>query len=110
MTGRDRVILADGPIRATIPVYANVARDIAPAELADLPGTTALLHSTRAARRLAELVDRAAIARGDIALAAFSRAIADAAGDGWAACAVAATPDDEALLAAVRRIPVPTKR
>ena len=59
-----------------------------------------LLHSPRAAERFAMLVDRAGLDRGDIALAALSPAVADAAGGGWRDVAVAARPTDAALLAA----------
>lgn len=54
----------------------------------------AMIHSARAGARFAELAgDRAAIA-----VAAISRAAAAAAGEGWAAKAVAAAPRDQALL------------
>ncbi|HET9637853.1 MAG TPA: uroporphyrinogen-III synthase [Allosphingosinicella sp.] len=54
----------------------------------------AMIHSARAGARFAELVvDKAAIA-----VAAISEAAAAAAGDGWAAKAVAAEPRDQALL------------
>ena len=47
--------------------------------------------------------------RATIALAAFSPAIAAAAGDGWRTIVTAATPDDAALFAAL--VPLaPTKR
>jgi uroporphyrinogen-III synthase len=54
----------------------------------------AMIHSARAGARFAELAgDKAAFA-----LAAISPAAAAAAGDGWAAKLVAATPRDQALL------------
>jgi uroporphyrinogen-III synthase len=54
----------------------------------------ALIHSPRAGSRFAALAgDRAAIA-----IAAISAAAADAAGEGWAARAIAAEPRDHALL------------
>jgi uroporphyrinogen-III synthase len=54
----------------------------------------ALVHSPRAGARLAALAgDKTAIA-----VAAISAAAAEAAGDGWAAKAVAAAPRDQALL------------
>jgi uroporphyrinogen-III synthase len=59
-------------------------------------GAVALLHSPRAAALLAALVED----RASTAIAAISPAAADAAGPGWRAVAVAATPDDAALLAA----------
>lgn len=60
----------------------------------------ALLHSPRAAALFAELVDRAGIPHRGTPLAAISAAAAAAAGTGWEACAIAAEPRDEALLAA----------
>lgn len=54
----------------------------------------ALIHSARAADRFARL----ARDKSTIALAAISAAAGEAAGDGWAAKAVAAAPRDQALL------------
>jgi uroporphyrinogen-III synthase len=54
----------------------------------------AMIHSPRAGRRFAEL----ARDKSTILVAAISAAAADAAGDGWAAKAVAAAPRDQALL------------
>lgn len=59
-------------------------------------GATALLHSPRAAALFASFVDR----RAAIPIAAISAAAARAAGQGWAAVAIAERPDDNALLAA----------
>lgn len=59
-----------------------------------------LLHSARAARRFAELVDSSRLSRADIRIAAFSSAIAQAAGTGWRGIAIAERPDDQALLSA----------
>ena len=102
LTGRDRTLTAEGPIVALIPVYESAVLPIDPALVRALAGMTALLHSARAARRLAALIDDAAIDRSAIALAAFSAAVATAAGAGWAAIATATAPDDEALFAAAR--------
>jgi uroporphyrinogen-III synthase len=55
----------------------------------------ALLHSPRAARRLAELVPDRSIVR----IAALSQAVAAAAGTGWHSMSVPFAPTDEALLA-----------
>jgi len=60
----------------------------------------ALLHSPRAAARLAELASN----RADIMLAAISPAAAHAAGPGWKNIATAATPDDQALLEIAARL------
>jgi uroporphyrinogen-III synthase len=99
LTGRDRTLEAGGPIATVIAVYESAA---VPVDTTALLGKTALLHSARAARRLAEVVDAAAIDRATIAVAAFSPAIVAAAGVGWAATATAASPDDAALFAAAR--------
>ena len=61
-----------------------------------LAGTVALLHSARAARRLAALVDGR---RSAISLAALSPAVAAAAGAGWGHVAAADAPSDAALVA-----------
>ena len=63
-------------------------------------GAVAMVHSTRAGRRLAEL----AADRGTIAIAAISRAAADTVGDGWASVDVAERPSDDALLALAARL------
>lgn len=101
LTGRDRTLGVSGPITMITPVYESAALEVDATMIAQLYGTTALLHSARAARRLAALLDSAA--RAQVAVAAFSPAIASAAGSGWATVAVAATPDDAALLAAITR-------
>lgn len=62
------------------------------------------LHSARAARRFAEIVDASAPSREGIRLAAFSKAIAEAAGPGWRGVAIAERPDDQALLSAARAL------
>ena len=67
----------------SIPVYLATAID-AP-ELSAAPGTVALVHSPRAGRRFAELVD----GRGTIAIAAISEAAAQAVGSGWQTVQVA---------------------
>jgi uroporphyrinogen-III synthase len=60
----------------------------------------ALVHSPRAGQRLAELVSE----RGGIAIAAISKAAAEAAGSGWKAIEIAERPNDEALLAVAERL------
>jgi len=95
--GRERGIEAGGPVARAIAVYASEALPIEPRELDALHGTVALLHSVRAANRLAELVGAR---RSTIGVAAFSPAIAAAAGPGWASIAIAATPNDAALIEA----------
>ena len=99
LAGRDRV--ADQPGVDPVPVYAGEALPVAPGWTRALTGRTALLHSPRAAARLAELVDRDRTPRAGVALAAISAAALAAAGPGWAACRAAAQPTDHALLALV---------
>ncbi len=55
----------------------------------------AMLHSARAAARLAALAPD----RSTIAIVAISTAVALAAGDGWAEVAIAPTPDEGAMVA-----------
>lgn len=62
------------------------------------------LHSVRAAQHFAAFVDRQGLDRRAIRLAAFSPAIALAAGDGWRGIAHAARPDDRALLSAAHAL------
>jgi uroporphyrinogen-III synthase len=62
-----------------------------------MPGTILLLHSPRAAARLASLVPMGG--RGDLHVVAISPAALASAGTGWASALAAATPDDNALLA-----------
>lgn len=62
-------------------------------------GAVVLLHSAEAARRLASECDRLAIERSRISLAALAPRVAEAAGEGWEAVAVAADVTDAALLA-----------
>lgn len=96
LAGRDRAQDHLPEIADTIAVYASEARDLSDAERAMLSGCVALIHSPRAGTRLAVLApDRSAIR-----IAAISDAALAAAGLGWAASAVAARPDDDALIAA----------
>lgn len=97
--GRDRTPV-EGVTRA-IAVYASEPRAIAPADLAGLTGSVALVHSARAATRLRALLESAGIPRAQITIGAFSAAIAAAAGSGWRAVAVAGAPSDAALFAAI---------
>ncbi|MCU6454483.1 uroporphyrinogen-III synthase [Sphingomonas sp. A2-49] len=81
----------------TLVVYASadVATDPA-AFAAAAAGHVVLLHSVRAARRVATLIPDH---RAATALAALSPAVAAAAGTGWAEVAVAGTPTDAMLCA-----------
>lgn len=95
LAGADRTRFDPGPIAITTRiVYAAEAVDPAP-RLPPAPAV-ALLHSGRAARRFREVAGPV----GGYAIAAISAKVAAAAGDGWRAVAIAARPDDDALLAA----------
>ncbi len=65
-------------------------------------GPVVLVHSPRAAARLAELVETEA--RKRVALVAISANAAEAAGRGWEEVAIAAEPRDEALLEAAAHL------
>ena len=101
LAGEDRKVPAD--VRQQIhavTVYRSRAK--VGVVLSDVGGSVALLHSTRAANRFAELSGR--IDRGAVAIAAISQDVRAAAGEGWAAAEAAASPDDEALLALAERL------
>lgn len=93
LAGRERVAQ---PGVTAITVYASEALDLPPAALGAARGAVVLLHSARAAARFAFL--SRAIPRATIRLAALSPAVAAAAGEGWRSVAIAATPDDAALV------------
>lgn len=100
--GVDRIGLTSAEVAISVrAVYRSAAID-PPPPLADAIARrpVALVHSPRAARRLAEIVaDRAAVR-----IAAISARALAAAGDGWAAGASAAAPTDDALLAVAARL------
>lgn len=85
-------------------VYEAVERpaDMVLPQLEAVGTAVAALHSPRAARRLAALIDRTR--RAEIHLAAISPATALASGSGWSGCSVSASPDDTALLALVETL------
>ncbi len=94
LTGRERAV-ADHPALSDIrAVYAADAVDRV--DVARLVGSVALVHSVRAAAWLAALV----AARGEIAVAALSAAVAASLGTGWRGVAVATVPTDAATIAA----------
>lgn len=99
LAGEDRTD-PGGANQSITAVTVYRARKREDVDLAGFTGCIALVHSPRAARRLAELApDRSAIA-----LAAISHAAAEAAGAGWADVAIAEAPNDEALLALAARL------
>lgn len=99
LCGEDRKALdgATQSIRQMV-VYRSTA--IRTPDLSGISGSVALIHSPRAGRRLAELVDD----RSSIAIAAISAAAADAAGHGWESSRAAQSSTDDALLALAARL------
>jgi uroporphyrinogen-III synthase len=83
-----RVVYAANPV-ARLPDQAFRALE---------EGSLALLHSPRAAARLAQLVEAADLAKEKISIAAISGPAASSAGSGWKSRSVAAEPRDHALL------------
>lgn len=95
--GRETMVAPAPPVARAITVYASDSLPVAAEQIAALDGAVALVHSARAAARLAEL---AGAVRPGIALVAISPAAAMAAGEGWRSVSVAQRPDDAAMLAA----------
>jgi uroporphyrinogen-III synthase len=102
LAGEDRKALAGArqEIR-TITVYRSRAKDVS---LRAAAGGVALIHSPRAGRRFADLVEASDLDKGTIAIAAISQEAADAAGEGWASVDAADSPSDEALLVLAERL------
>lgn len=100
LAGRDRVETG-AMVRA---VYAAEPIVIPPETVRDLAGTIVLLHSARAAARLARVADDHGVERAAIALVAISAKTAAAAGPGWRAVALAEAPRDDAMIAAARAL------
>jgi uroporphyrinogen-III synthase len=99
LCGEDRKNLPSAPQKiSSVTVYR--AREIERADLSAAQGCVALVHSPRAGRRLAELLDD----HTGIAIAAISQAAADAAGTGWENVEAANAPNDGALLALAARL------
>lgn len=99
LTGREHRPVAGAATRI---VYATGTPAIDAAQLSRLSGQVALLHSPRAAERLAALVPPPA--RATIRLATLSAAVAAAADKGWAHVVAATVPTDDALLAVAARL------
>jgi uroporphyrinogen-III synthase len=102
--GRDRAMDEHPIIAETIAVYASDAVSVALEALDQLAGSVMLLHSQRAARRAADLIDRAGLDRRTVRVAAISTAVAEAAGGSWERIAAASTPDDPALISLARSL------
>ena len=98
LCGEDRTIV-HARQRIT-PVVVYRARQTGAPGLDRVTGGVALVHSPRAGRRLAELVEH----RAPVAIAAISAAAAEAAGTGWEVVEIAERPTDDALLALAARL------
>lgn len=104
LAGQDvRPINADALQIIHIPVYRAVERGNATGLSRTLvPAPVILLHSPRAAARLASLIapDR----RAHLTIIAISKATIDAAGQGWEQAHTAEQPDEGSMLALARQI------
>lgn len=94
--GRERKIRPGGVIADSIAVYASEILPPPGDAAARLAGSIALLHSPRAAKRLAELIPPEL--RGSITLIAISTATASAAGMGWQNIAISTVTQDQAMI------------
>ena len=99
LCGADRRETGD-TAQSITPVIVYRATPVGDPDLSRLDGSIALVHSPRAARRFAELVED----RGRIIIAAISQAAADAVGDGWRLVESATHPTNDALLALAARL------
>ena len=93
LAARDHLPVGGGEVQA-VAVYASRPID-PPPPLKALSGAVVAVHSPRAGRRLAELVDK----RARTAIAAISANAAEACGDGWERVEVASAPREAELLA-----------
>lgn len=84
-----------------VPVYRSRPLP-APGDLSGIAGAVAAIHSPRAGKRLAELVDPES--RASVRIAAISLAAADAVGAGWESVDAAEAIGDEPLLALAARL------
>lgn len=99
LCGEDRSEPKEAPQAITrLIVYRS--RPIEKPDLSSARHVIALVHSPRAAQRLAQLVED----RRSIIIAAISRAAASAVGAGWESVHIAAQPTDDAMLALVARL------
>ena len=96
LAGRDR--RTDAATRSVITVYASEELPVAPERIRGCHNAIVLLHSARAARRWALLVEAAGIGRSTMDVAAVSVAVRDAAGTGWRRMLAAPLPNASSLL------------
>ena len=94
------MIAPGGIVATTVSVYASVALLVAAKRIDELRDSIVLLHSVRAARAFADLVN----GRDRYRIAAISPAVLNAAGTGWAGAVAASEPTDDALLAAAQTL------
>lgn len=112
--GHKRVLWLAGEDHSIIPQVAGVTIDVEIVYRScaiDMPkafdreviqSDATILHSSRAAAYFGILCDAANLRRDRITIATFSAAIAQSAGEDWAARIVADTPNDAALLEAIQ--------
>ncbi|MEO6198525.1 MAG: uroporphyrinogen-III synthase [Sphingomicrobium sp.] len=98
LCGRHRTEVQAAQTITQLAVYGS--RAIACVDIGALDGCVTLIHSPRAAQRLAELATK----RSAIAIAAISPAATQAAGPGWGSISAADAPNDDALLALAARL------
>lgn len=106
LSGRDRTDLNHPAIAHSIPVYSARPVRLDPARIGAFGAGIILLHSTRAAIELRAQLDSHDVDPATIRIAAISAGVANAAGTGWCSVAIAATPDDDALIAAARTLAI----
>lgn len=80
-----------------LPMPASLARHLE-------QGGIVMLHSGVAAHHFRAECERCEVDIGKLHIAALAPRIAAAAGEGWAGCAIADSPDDAALVALVRQL------
>ncbi|WP_109807978.1 uroporphyrinogen-III synthase [Sphingosinithalassobacter portus] len=95
LAGRNRRMTEGGIVARIATVYASDPLPITSDMAVQLINSVALVHSPRAAQRLAEIIEEA---RTNVALAAISAAAGEAAGSGWARVAIADAPTDASLI------------
>jgi uroporphyrinogen-III synthase len=113
--GHKKLLWLAGEDHSAVPQIVGVHIDIAvvyrsavletPADFAAQVAVcdAVILHSSRAAAYFAGLCDAGGLSRNKITLATFSNAIAASAGEGWAQIIVAPSPNDAALMDAIRQ-------
>jgi uroporphyrinogen-III synthase len=99
LAGEHRTITDAQQVIQPITVYRSAEREAAADDVNQSEGNAVAVHSPRAAKRFALIVQEFGIDRKTIAILAISQAAADAAGDGWKSVHIASAPDDSSLLA-----------